>query len=400
MMNLQTMTTTCYADQINQQFNKSESHYIDLETRIDDALNDNWKKFLLSNAMRDFKNNHPSITRWSDFKFCQARTTPISNIDIDVTLQRLFDLGHACNILSRFKQILVMPISVYEDPANPGKYICWDGQHTAIVLTIIASRILQQDIDKCEIPIVVYSSNLKLDMRQCFIELNGDAKRPLDNIDLVHQKLFGVRTDGSTNPEWLLIDKKYRMLEEYKIFLTNEKFGDITKAGAQSRLEEFLDKRYQPIITEYFAKYFFAMCKSNRPVQPKESWMMYEFFAWCVASKIDVTDDYIYEVVHSLRKAFNGDFNAIKLYNKAKASYQEWYKLNKPNPDGSLLGIQYSEYKIGLTFVMAQIAKNFNGPMPGYIPLWTVPDADLFLDTHVLSDDSDLELMEDFTIDA
>ena len=276
-----------------------------------------------------------------------------------------------------------MPICVYEDPANPGKYICWDGQHTAIVLTIIASMILAEDLDKCEVPIVVYSSNLKSDMRQCFIELNGEGKKPLDHIDQVHQKLFGVRTDGSKNAEWQLIDKKYRMLEDYKIFLTNEKFGDTHSPGAQARLDEFLDKSYPPVITEYFAKYFFNICHSSRPVQPKESWMMYEFFDWCRVSKIEVTDDYIYDIAQSLKKAFNGDFDSSKLYTKAKFSYQEWYRANKPYQDGTLWGIQYPEFKIGLTFLMAQIAKNFKGPMPSYKPLWNVPDEDLF------SNDSD-----------
>ena len=382
MLNLQVQNTTCYADVVNKQFDKSKSQYVDLETRINDAVKDKWKKIILTNAMKSFRNNNPHIKKWKDITLCRALTTTLSTIDIDITLQRLLDLIHACNILSNFKQIVVMPICVYEDPANPGKYICWDGQHTAIALTIIASMILNQDLAECEVPIVVYASNLKSDMRQCFIELNGEGKKPLDHIDQVHQKLFGVRTDGSKNPEWLLIDKKYRMLEDYKIFLTNEKFGDTTSPGAQGRLDEFLDNSYLPIITEHFAKYFFNVCHSSRPVQPKESWMMYEFFDWCRVSKIDVTDEYISDIALSLQKAFNGDFDSSKLYKRAKYSYQEWYRANKPYPDGSLWGIQYPEFKIGLTFLMAQIAKNFNGPMPAYKALWKVPDEDLFSNDH------------------
>lgn len=379
MMQLQQAPQQFYADKVNGQFHKSKSHYVNLADRLKASINgEAWKQTVLNDAIENFKSKNRNISKWGDFTFCKSVLTTFDKLEIDTTLQRMLDLNHACNIIDGFRQLLVMPICVYEDPIRPGKYICWDGQHTAIVLFIIAAKILGEDITKCQVPIVIYSSHLKSEMRECFIELNGDAKRPLDNIDKVHQKIFGVRTDGSKNLEWQLVEAKQQALENSKIFLTHPKFGDNEEPGAYTRLEEFLDPQYDLSITQHFASYFFKVCQSNRPVQPKESWMMYEFFRLCKASNIKVDNAYILGVAKSLRTAFNNEFDAGEMYNKAKYSYQEWFRNNKPNPDGTLWGITYPEKKIGITFLIKQIAKHFNGPMPRYDALWPVPMRDLF----------------------
>jgi hypothetical protein len=105
--------------------------------------------------------------------------------------------------------------------------------------------------------------------------------------------------------------------------------------------------------------------------------MLYEYFRYCRIAKIEVTDLYIAGVAKSLRKPFNDDFDASALYDQAKLSYQEWFRLNKPNPDGTIWGITYPEQKIGLTYLVKQIAKNFDGSIPKIHPLWPVPDEDL-----------------------
>lgn len=376
---MQLQTTQWYADKVNSQFHKSQSHYVSLDERLKNSTNETWKQTILADAVENFKEQHFNITQWQDFTFCSANVTTLNNIKIDITLQRMLDVVHVCNILDRFKQLLVMPICVYENPEQPGKYICWDGQHTALVLYIIASKVLKTDIAQCKIPIVVYASHQKSDMRECFVTLNSpEGKKGLDHIDKVHQKIFGVRTDGSKNPDWLLIEAKQQALEGAKIFLTHEKFGDTMQPGAYTRLEEVIDPQYDLSITQQFASYFFKVCYANRPVQPKESWMMYEYFRLCKASGITVDDEYIRGVAQSLRKAFNDNFDASELFTRAKESYQGWFRDNKPNPDGTLWGITYPEKRIGITFLVAQIAKNFNGTVPKINGLWPVPRKDLF----------------------
>jgi hypothetical protein len=373
-----TVPTTFYADQVNAQFKKSQSHYVGLAQRLSSYQIESWQVAVIDDAIAGFKQRYSHLTSWSDLKFCTALTSTLDLIDIDVTLQRVLDVVHVANIIDHFIALMAQPISVYEDPIRPGRYICWDGQHTAIVLFIIA-RILKLDISKVEVPIVIYASNQKSEMRECFITLNGpEGKKTLDHIDKIHQKIYGVRTDGSTRPDWLLVEAKQQIMEQNKIFLTHRKFGNDNEGGAQSRMDEFIDDSYDLEVNQNFAKCFFKTCYASRPVQPKESWMMYEFFRLCQVSKITVDDQYIAGVAHSLKTAFNGDFDSIGLYNQAKSSYQNWWMSNKPNPDGTLWGISYSEYRIGMTFLIKQIAKNFNGTMPKYTPHWDIPAKDLF----------------------
>lgn len=368
-----------YAETINKQFYKSRSQYVSLDTRLEETISDNnFKKSVVASAIEEFQNRNPHLNNWSDLIFCRCEKTTLDKIVIDITLQRMLNVMHACGILDKFQQIRVMPISVYEDPLAPGKYVCWDGQHTAIVLLLIAAYCMKLDVSKCEVPIVVYESSQKAEMRENFMELNGDAKLALDLIDYFHQMVFGCRTDGSKNPVWQLVEQKQQALEQAGIFATHAKFNDTDMPGALSRLDELMDtKNYDLSITQQFCKYFKEMCGSNRPVQPKEVWMLYEYFKLCKNEGILVDNDYIEGVVGSLR-IDNGDFNSIALANKAKASYQQWWIDNNISIDGSLRGITYPEYRMALTFLVKQVAKNFNGKVPVGNPLWPVPAKDLF----------------------
>ena len=378
-MQLLAQTAITYADSVNKQFYKSKSHYVSLDKRLIETVGDNeYRKSVIDSAIEEFLVRNPQFSKWEDFTFCRCEKTTLDKIVIDVTLQRMLNIGHAINIMDKFQQIRVMPISVYEDPLAPGKFVCWDGQHTAIVLLLIAAYSLKLDLSKCKVPIVVYASSQKAEMRENFMELNGDAKLALDLIDYFHQMVFGVRTDNSENSTWKLVEEKQQALEQAGIFATHLKFGDTDKPGALSRLDELMDtKNYNLSITQHFAKYFSAVCGSNRPVQPKEVWMLYEYFRLCQSEGILVDDNYINNIAKSLQLD-NGDFNAIKLANKAKASYQQWWVNNKISIDGSLRGITYPEYRMGMTFFIKQVAKRFNGKVPVGNPLWEVPAKDLF----------------------
>lgn len=372
------MPLTFYADKVNSQFTKSQSQYVDLSSRLDSILDEDWKESIVSDVLISFKQRYSNLKSWDQLSFCRALSTTFDLIDIDVTLQRLGDLRHLCNILRHFDPIKVMPICVYEDEMRPGRYVCWDGQHTALTLLIIATKYLKLNPADLSIPIVIYASHQKSDMRNCFITLNGEGKKPLDHIDIIHQKIFGVRTDNSQNKEWRLVEKKYQMLEKNKIFLTHDKFGDVHEGGAYSRVNEFNNTNYDIKVTDYFAKYFFKICQASRPVEPKESWMLYDFFNLCVNQNITVDNDYIAGVAESLKVVGNNDFSSMALWHRAKECYQEWWKHNKPNPDGTILGISYAEEPIAITFLIAQIAKNFDGKLPRYSPHFTVNPGDLF----------------------
>jgi len=80
-----------------------------------------------------------------------------------------------------------MAIQVYEDASKPGYYIAWDGQHTAISLYIILTKVFGERTAQTMIPVVVYNVKHKLEIRRNFILLNGDAKEELDFIDKYKQ---------------------------------------------------------------------------------------------------------------------------------------------------------------------------------------------------------------------
>lgn len=378
-MQFMTTTTASYADKINQQFHKQQSHYVSLKQRLRSIVdNETYLQSVLDDSVEDFKERNPQYEKWSDLNLCRGEKTTLDKITIDTTLQRLLVFYWAIDILDEFWEIQVEPIRVYQDPACPGKYVCWDGQHTAIVLFVIASMALGEDISKCEVPITIYSSSRKDEMRRVFMAANGDGKRLLDAIDKYQQMVFGVRTDGSTIESWKVAEQKQQWLESAKMFATHEKFNDTEMPGAYTRMNELMDTRnYKPIITKYFTQYFTAVCRSKRPVQPKESWMLYEYFKLCEAdSSIDITDKYVRDVAKALKVVGYGDFDSIDLWNRAKSSYQNYYKNNSVYDN--LLGIRYPEKPLGLTFLIAQI-KKAGVKTPCYTDtLYHVPDADLF----------------------
>lgn len=382
MMNLMTTTAdvTSYADKINKQFYKTQSHYISLKERLRSVVqNETYLQSVLEDSIEDFKERNPQYQKWSDINLCSAQTTTLDRIAIDTTLQRLLMFFWAISILDNFWEIQAEPIRVYEDPDCPGKYVCWDGQHTAIVFFIIASFVLGEDIDKCEIPIVIYPSSQKDEMRRVFMAANGEGKRPLDAIDKYQQMVFGVRTDGSQIESWLVAEQKQQWLEKAKMFATHSKFNDEEQPGAYARMNELMDtKNFPTIITKYFTQYFTAVCRSSRPVQPKESWMLYEYFTLCeMDPRIQVTDKYIREVSKALKIVGNGDFDSLDLAARARTSWQDYYRKNI-SWEHNLRGIHYPEKRLGLTFLIEQLRQLGISVPSNYEPMWPVPAEDLF----------------------
>lgn len=376
-----------YASQANSHLAKnSAGHYVAIGKRYltsvtnPDGTTIVYRQSRINSALQDFKNKHAKTKLWKELSFCSAQTTTMDKIIIDTTLQRLLDVMHTSDIIKNFTSIRVMPISVYEDADKPGYYICWDGQHTVVALYLIATEIFKMKLSDITVPIVIYSSKMKSEMRQNFIELNGDSKKPLDEIDKFHQYVHGVRTDGAKVEDWVLCEKKQTLLENAQMFVTHEKFGDTDKAGAYTRLTELMEKDYDLVVTQNFCEYFATLNGSNRPVQPKESWIMYDFFRLCHLNKIPVDSKFIAEICNCIKLQFGGDMESLELLSRAKASYRESYRklrITVDNPEGDCLGIQYPENKLALTYLFALIKKHYKGPLPKYNALWSVDKSEL-----------------------
>lgn len=372
---------------MNQQYNQTGSDPISLERRLTDslALNPVFNNMLIG-VVDEFIRRNKQFKSLKDIELCKSVDATLDQILIDTTMQRQVNFRHIVEILSQFRNTMVMPIQVYEDPGYPGKYIAWDGQHTALALFIIATKVFGERAAKMIVPVAVYPTHEKLEIRRNFILLNGDAKQPLDFIDTWKQMIFGVRVDGADDTNWIKANQKQTHLEQAGLFATNSKFGDEDKAGAFTLLADTLmtknlNKAKDPQVTKYFAGYW-SMLNADRPVQAKEARQMYEYFDACYQEGIKVDIDYIRELVGFTKEYFDANFSETgSFWDKVKMSYTRWYEAANPESyaEHGLKGFT-TEWRCGGPFLIEQIKKSTNLKTPTYSPNngYTVKAEDLW----------------------
>jgi hypothetical protein len=376
-----------HAQIVNEKYLNSESHFVTLQERLNDALKRAPLFVALLTAMVDeFKRRH-SWTKFTDLEICEAIMVPMDKILIDTTLQRNLNLRHVLKILQYFKSTMAMAIQVYKDPNKPGYYIAWDGQHTAISLFIILTKVFGERVATALIPVVVYPVKQKLEIRRNFILLNGDAKEELDFIDKYIQMVFGVKVDNADDPEWVETALKNDYLAEAGLFATHAKFGDDDQPGAftllaDTLMSKSLKTRKHPEVTRMFAQYW-SYLGQQRPVEPKEARQLYEYFNLCYEQNINVDEKYLLDFVSFTKDYFDADFSPTgPFWDKVKMSYETWYK--NANPDtyaqhGQCFGFT-TEMRTGLPFLIAQLKKSTKLKVPSYMPNngFTVDKKDLW----------------------
>ncbi len=376
-----------HAEIVNGQYLKSQSHFVTLQERLKEALT-SAPIFVgqLTAMVDEFKRRNTQWKKFEDLHLCQAIQVSMDKILIDTTLQRSLNLRHVLKILQYFKTTMAMAIQVYEDPARPGFYIAWDGQHTAITLYVILTKVFGERTAEAMIPVVVYNVKHKLEIRRNFILLNGEAKEELDFIDKYKQQVYGVKTDGADDEEWVDTAKKNDYLAAAGLFATHSKFGDDDQPGAFTLLADTLMskslKNRKPVdVTRMFAQYWNYLGQ-QRPVDAKEARQLYEYFNLCNEQGIKVDEEYLLEFVNFTKSYFGADFSADgPFWDKVKMAYESWYK--KANPESydefGLKGFT-SEMRTGLPFLIAQLNKSTKLKTPSYAPNngFTVSKKDLW----------------------
>ena len=372
------MEMKTYADKINQQFTEEASNLVSLQQRLNDALELNpvFAK-MLDGAVDEFKRRNKQWKSFDDMTLCNAIPAKMSDVVIDTTLQRPLNIRHIIKILGYFSQSMVMPIQVYKEEGDD--WIAWDGQHTAITLYIIATKVFGERPQTIKIPVVEYPVQNKLEIRRNFILLNGDAKEPLDFIDTFKQMVFGVRVDGATDEDWIDSEQKQQYFEDAGLFATNSKFGDEDENGAftllaDTLMSKSLKTRKHPDVTKMFASYW-SYLNQDRPVQPKEARQLYEYFDACLSQGITVDDDYCRKLADFTKEYFEADFSENGMFwDKVKISYSNWYRgANKhsedKNEDGEIIVRGFTtEWRCGGPFLIAQIKKSTDLKTPTYSP--------------------------------
>lgn len=376
-----------YAQVINEQYLKSDSHFVTLRERLAEALkNSPLFEGLLTAMVEEFKRRHKDWSTFADLHLCKAIDTTMDKILIDTTMQRSLNLRHVLNILQYFRSTMIMAIQVYEDESKPGYYIAWDGQHTAVTLYIILTKVFGEQVAKATIPVVVYNVKHKLEIRRNFILLNGDAKEELDFIDKYKQMVFGAKVDQADDPEWTDTALKNDYLSAAGLFATHSKFGDDDQPGAFSLLADTLmskslKTRKHPEVTRMFARYW-TFLNQERPVEPKEARQLYEYFNLCYEQGITVDDEYLLAFVQFTKDNFDADFGPNgPFWDKVKMAYESWYA--KANPESyaesGLRGFT-TEMRTGIPFLIAQLKKSTKLKVPEFTPNngFTVAKKDLW----------------------
>jgi hypothetical protein len=372
------MTAVSHAQTINNRYLKSTSHFVTLQQRLSDALK-SAPIFvnMLTGMLDEFKRRHASCGKFVDLKLCEAIMVSMDKILIDTTMQRNLNLRHILNILQNFRSTMIMAIQVYEDENKPGYYIAWDGQHTAITLYIILTKIFGEQVAETLVPVVVYNVKHKLEIRRNFILLNGDAKEELDFIDKYIQMVFGVKVDHADDPEWVDTALKNDYLAAAGLFVTHSKFGDEDQPGAftllaDTLMSKSLKTRKHPEVTRMFAQYW-SFLNEQRPVEAKEARQLYEYFNLCYEQDITVDDAYLLEFVAFTKQYFDADFGPnSRFWDKVRLAYEVWYRnANQHSTDvdsnGNVIVRGFTtEMRTGIPFLTAQLKKSTKLTVPLY----------------------------------
>jgi hypothetical protein len=372
------MTELSYATRVNKEYESSESNFVTLQQRLNEALDKAPHfKVQLDQAVDEFKRRNPKWGKFADINLCKGLETSLNCILIDASMQRQPNIRHIINIINNFRETMVMSLQVYQN--SDGKYVAWDGQHTAIALYIIAALVYGERLAKCIVPIVVYSTSQKLEIRRNFILLNGDAKEPLDFIDTYKQMVFGVKVDGADDPEWLDAAQKNDYLAAADLFATNTKFGDEDEAGALTLLADTLmsktaKTRKNPEVTRMFCDYW-ARLNANRPVDAKEARQLFEYFNLCYEQGIKVDGKYLSEFVTFTKEFFEADFSPNGMFwSKVQNAYNNWYRSKNETSDdlndqGEVIVRGFTtEMRTGIPFLIAQLKKSTKLATPKYVP--------------------------------
>jgi len=319
-----------WAEQINARFDNAESFFVTIQERIEELIERmESAEDELAGAIKEFKKNNPGFNA-TKIDLVESIMCTLGDILIDDTMNRPVEWDHVINIIKNFDETKIMPIQVYRDPQRPGKFVAWDGQHTSIALYIVLVLIGKLSANKVQIPINIYKTNNKAKIRENFIVLGSDeGKRKISALALFSNKVFGVRLDGSNNPNWDEANKKQKLLASAGLFLTEKSRGDMTKPGAITQVETIDNASLE--VVEYFCKYWKARAtKQYRRAESKELLLMLQFIQLCKDQKIKLTDKYFNDAVDIMWDCFDCDFtctkNMSKYFEKVDIAYCNWFK--------------------------------------------------------------------------
>lgn len=374
----------------NLQYSNRDSFFVDLKDRLNNTINSFvfTKQKSIEAAIKvacdRFVKLHPTKKTFEDLDLCEAISMPLSDILIDVTMQRMLDLNWVLYIIGHFREVQAQPIQVYKVLGNDnsisyypagakGLYASWDAQHTAMALYILCVYVFKQDPSKVMVPVVIYKVSKKADIRENFVSGNTKAgKKLLDAIDVYMQQVFGVRVDGNTNPAWVETEKKQQYIEQADLFVTHEKFGNTNDAGAISRMQE-IDHYNSEIIRKFCLYAATVMPAGGRPIASQEIEIMCAWFDMCKG--LDYSDQEVVDLAMHINDLFGADFHETSnFWDTAKIAYANWWNKYWAGPGAGYKPSHMTfskNWRNGGTFLYYQLKKTWNGRLPAQLNINT-----------------------------
>ena len=140
------MKIKSYATKINERYSNSASHVVTLRERWTMTYNSATPRQqqqidnMLSAAKFEFRRRNPLIKTWADLDLAEAKQVLMSSVRIDGSMQRKLDIDWVIELLTKFCSTMVVPIQVYRPSNDHDQFLAWDGQHTLMLLWLIANH--------------------------------------------------------------------------------------------------------------------------------------------------------------------------------------------------------------------------------------------------------------------
>ena len=374
-----------YAAAVNSKYRNTASNFVDLKDRlnqtISSAIHTKQQSYraAIQMACAVFEKLHPNKKRIEDLNLCESILMPLSDLLIDITMQRMLILSWVVEIIKNWRDVQCQPIQVYKVVGSDnsikyypvgerGLYASWDGQHTAMALYILCVYVFKQDPSKVMVPVTIYKVETKADIRANFVKGNSnEGKRLLDAIDIFQQQVYGVRLDGAKNTHWMEAELKQQYLEQSDLFVTAEKFGDTNQPGAISRMQEI--NGYTSDIIKKFCLYAVTvMPEAGRPIASQEIEIMCAWFDMARKSGVDYTDEEIVSLAMHINTLFGADFNEdSNFWGDVRTAYTNWWNKYWAGVDAEYKPERMSfskNWRNGGAFLYYQLRKTWDGRLP------------------------------------
>lgn len=379
-----------YAQKRNKIFeNTVENTFSSINDRIEYVYNLSESNQRLRTTMEDslleFEMSQPEMVDpvyfWGKLENLSKQEL-MSAIMIHTRLQRIPTMEAIQRYIRNFCWYKVQPIKVFvwNDENDKEHLVCWDGQHTLIMLYLIATQVHKMKPSEVKIPVIRLEGITIEEARDALMSENGEGRTLFDTVDMHEQYVYAVRDTDSTIKAHLLAEQKQQHLEANMMFLANPRRGEMEKPGALTRTQEFLDPTYPHVVTKYFAEWFYGLNGSSRPAFGVEVAHMYNFFNECVRSGMQMDRRYIKQVAMVCRSVTGEDFDGNVFWNRVKAVYETYFRRTQAAlPEGEQQRISHEGAKNEkmLTFLCAMLkAKGVN--VPEYDAYFPVNEKDLF----------------------